>query len=200
MYCPNSINHDQVISYLSVVGTEKHFLNKCLYLLGHMSCWTIQSEFLELKNLMSPSHEVLFTTIMHNFVLPKLIQQFFKYFFLHICISKANLHWTLPEKSWCIHQPKPCEYNNEDEDNNPNTPSDKNIYYYRSIKNVCSGTLIGLVLWHINHCRLFNAKSGLFIYIRYMICEHKSRKLKSSKYCNISIIIQLNISHLFTHS
>ena len=24
----------------------------------------------------------------------------------------------------------------------------------------------GGVLWHINHCRLFNAKSGLFIYIR----------------------------------
>ena len=24
----------------------------------------------------------------------------------------------------------------------------------------------GLVLWHINHCRLFNAKSGLLIYIR----------------------------------
>ena len=24
----------------------------------------------------------------------------------------------------------------------------------------------GLVLWHINHCRLFNAKSSLYIYIR----------------------------------
>ena len=24
------------------------------------------------------------------------------------------------------------------------------------------------VLWHINHCRLFNAKSSLYIYIRYI--------------------------------
>ena len=27
---------------------------------------------------------------------------------------------------------------------------------------------IGLVLWHINHCRLFNAKSFLYIYIKYI--------------------------------
>ena len=26
----------------------------------------------------------------------------------------------------------------------------------------------GLVLWHINHCRLSNAKSSLFIYIKYI--------------------------------
>ena len=25
----------------------------------------------------------------------------------------------------------------------------------------------GSVLWHINHCRLFNAKSSLYIYIKY---------------------------------
>ena len=24
------------------------------------------------------------------------------------------------------------------------------------------------VLWHINHCRLFNAKSSLYIYIKYL--------------------------------
>ena len=28
----------------------------------------------------------------------------------------------------------------------------------------------GLVSWHINHCKLFNAKSSLYIYIKYMIC------------------------------
>ena len=28
--------------------------------------------------------------------------------------------------------------------------------------------LVGLVLWHINHCRLFNAKSSLYIYIKYI--------------------------------
>ena len=26
----------------------------------------------------------------------------------------------------------------------------------------------GLVLWHINHCRLFNATSSLYIYIKYI--------------------------------
>ena len=28
--------------------------------------------------------------------------------------------------------------------------------------------LFGLILWQINHCRLFNAKSFLYIYIRYI--------------------------------
>ena len=28
---------------------------------------------------------------------------------------------------------------------------------------------LGWVLWHINHCRLFIAKSFLYIYIKYMI-------------------------------
>ena len=28
--------------------------------------------------------------------------------------------------------------------------------------------IYGLVLWHINHCRLFNAKSSLYIYIKYI--------------------------------
>ena len=32
-----------------------------------------------------------------------------------------------------------------------------------------------------------------------MICKHKSKKLNSSKYCYVSLTIQLNISHLFTH-
>ena len=27
----------------------------------------------------------------------------------------------------------------------------------------------GWVLWHINHCRLFNTKSSLYIYIRYIL-------------------------------
>ena len=26
----------------------------------------------------------------------------------------------------------------------------------------------GWILWHINHCRLFNAKSSLYIYIKYI--------------------------------
>ena len=30
----------------------------------------------------------------------------------------------------------------------------------------------GLVLWHINHCCLFNAKSCFYISIKYLICNH----------------------------
>ena len=30
----------------------------------------------------------------------------------------------------------------------------------------------GLVLWHNNHCRLFNAKPFIYIYIEYMILKH----------------------------
>ena len=30
---------------------------------------------------------------------------------------------------------------------------------------------LGWFLWHINHCRLFNAKSCLYKYIEYVICE-----------------------------
>ena len=29
----------------------------------------------------------------------------------------------------------------------------------------------GWILWHINHFRLFNAKSYLYLYIKYMICK-----------------------------
>ena len=31
-----------------------------------------------------------------------------------------------------------------------------------------SSDLLGLFLWHINNCRLFNAKSSLYIYITYI--------------------------------
>ena len=59
----------------------------------------------------------------------------------------------------------------------------------------------GWVLWHINHCRLFNAKSSLYIYIKYIwFVNIKSTKLNSFKYCYVSLTIQLNISHLFKHS
>ena len=31
---------------------------------------------------------------------------------------------------------------------------------------------LGLILWHINPCRLLKTKSSLYIYIKYMICKH----------------------------
>ena len=40
----------------------------------------------------------------------------------------------------------------------------KSLYiYFKYIGFVFSG-----VLWHINHCMLFNAKSSLYIYIKYI--------------------------------
>ena len=40
----------------------------------------------------------------------------------------------------------------------------------------------------------------IHIYHIYMICKDKSTKLNSLKYCYVSLTIQLNIIHLFTHS
>ena len=31
--------------------------------------------------------------------------------------------------------------------------------------------LVGYVLWYINTCRLFNANSYLYMYIKYVICK-----------------------------
>ena len=58
----------------------------------------------------------------------------------------------------------------------------------------------GWVLWHINHCRLFNAKSSLYIYIGYIGFVNTSTKLNGFKYCYVSLTIQLNISHFFIHN
>ena len=80
----------------------------------------------------------------------------------------------------------------------------------------------GLVLWHINHYRLFNAKSSLYIrfglvvfysiativdylmpnsvYTYILDIYDLSKKFKISNNWYVSLIIQLNISHLFTHS
>ena len=39
---------------------------------------------------------------------------------------------------------------------------------YTYILNIYDLVWLGWVLWHINHCRLFNAKSSLYIYIEYI--------------------------------
>ena len=75
-------------------------------------------------------------------------------------------------------------------------------------------TLFSLVLWHINHCRLFNAKSFLHIYIKHMISLHIllirflnepeliffGTKLNGFNYFYLIRIIQFPINHLFSHS
>ena len=35
-----------------------------------------------------------------------------------------------------------------------------------------STIIFGLVLWHINHSSLFDTKSFLYLYIKYMISKH----------------------------
>ena len=55
----------------------------------------------------------------------------------------------------------------------------------------------GWVLWHINHCRLFNAKSFLYIYIKYMKrISSGSFKILSTK-CSEIIYIKYMISEHF---
>ena len=40
--------------------------------------------------------------------------------------------------------------------------------HYTYILNLYDLVGLGLILWHINHCRLFKAKSSLYIYIKYI--------------------------------
>ena len=81
---------------------------------------------------------------------------------------------------------------------------------YTYILNIHDLVWFSLVLRHINHWRLFNAKSFFYIYIKYMINKHiwwikflnKSifcTLLNGSKFGCVSLTIQLSISHLFTH-
>ena len=66
---------------------------------------------------------------------------------------------------------------------------------------LCCGWWFGwFVLRHINLCRLFNAKSGLFVHIGSMNCRHKSTKLNGLKNYYISLTIQLKIRNLFRHN
>ena len=44
----------------------------------------------------------------------------------------------------------------------------KKILFYIDMKLFRFLVFAGWVLWHINHCRLFNAKSSLYIYIKYI--------------------------------
>ena len=39
---------------------------------------------------------------------------------------------------------------------------------YTYILNIYDLVWFGWTLWHINHCRLFNAKPSLYIYIKYI--------------------------------
>ena len=65
-------------------------------------------------------------------------------------------------------------------------------------------TIVGFGISTIVGFGIKYAKSSLYIkYIWFSLvwfCKHKSTKLNSSKYCYVSLTIQLNNSHLFTHS
>ncbi len=66
----------------------------------------------------------------------------------------------------------------------------------------------GWVLWYINHCRLFNAKSSLYIYIKYLICTHiflitflnKPEGFFCTQFCYLMWRILFTIDDLFAHS
>ena len=40
--------------------------------------------------------------------------------------------------------------------------------FYTNVLNMYDLAWFGLVLWHVNHCRLFNAKSSLYICVKYI--------------------------------
>ena len=75
---------------------------------------------------------------------------------------------------------------------------------YRYILNI-----YGWILWHINHCRFVNAKSSLFIYIKYMLCKNIflttlnksvlifSPQLNGFMYCYLIWIILFTINPVF---
>ena len=58
--------------------------------------------------------------------------------------------------------------------NNPHIYKRQCIYYVRLKSDEeyrrfsCTDVCLGWVLWHINNCRLLNAKSSLYIYIKYI--------------------------------
>ena len=59
----------------------------------------------------------------------------------------------------------------------------------------------GWVLWHINHCRLFYAKSSLYIYNKYNSIKHQSFVYTQlNDQTVLFLTIQFSISHLFAHS
>ena len=51
-------------------------------------------------------------------------------------------------------------------------PSKKKGTIGMTLNCICWWIGFGLVLWYVNPCRLFNAKSSLYMYIEYMICKH----------------------------
>ena len=60
----------------------------------------------------------------------------------------------------------------------------------------------GLVLWHINHCRLFNAKSFFYIHNKYMLSKHFVdsiffTQLNGFTYFYLIWIIIFTINYLF---
>ena len=57
---------------------------------------------------------------------------------------------------------------------------------------------LGWVLWHINHCGLFNAKSSLYIYIIYdLICLYGTSTIVGYLMPNSLYTYILNVYDLF---
>ena len=96
----------------------------------------------------------------------------------------------------------------------------KNVFFKRTaVYNLLwkvKAVWFGWGLWHINPCRLFNAKSSLYIYIKYIwfvnilqlifLNEPElfffggGTQLNGFKYYYLILIIRVNINHLFADS
>ena len=71
--------------------------------------------------------------------------------------------------------------------------------YRIKIKESKNRKIPGLVLWHINHCWLFNANSCFYVYIKYMICKHIFFRYTQLNDETV-LIIQFSIVNLFAFS
>ena len=93
-----------------------------------------------------------------------------KKFGLKFCMGSRVQHET-PEERGRMYHSKHCEYNHKDDDNSPNTLSDKNYQApsqkFRQIMDVFEQTGVWVwvcwVLWHINHVGYLMA-NPLYIY------------------------------------
>ena len=78
---------------------------------------------------------------------------------------------------------------------------------FKNMTKIRTKVLLNLVLWHINHYRLFNAKSFLYMYNKYKTSKHILKKtflnehvLNVFNYRILIRIILFIINHLFAHS
>ena len=63
---------------------------------------------------------------------------------------------------------------------------------YTYILNIYDLVWLGWVLWHINHCRLFNAKSSSYIYIKFLLIMFLNEPKLTVKWLQVLLYIAID--------